>query len=319
MKRSTLWLITAAVLILLGAMIFGGVMTVLSWDFSKLSTAQYETNRHEIGEKFSNISVETDTTDLTFALSEDGICRVECYEESKGKHTVAVQDDTLTIKLVNEKAWYDYIGIHFAAPKIKVYLPEKEYASLCVRNSTGKVEMGEAFKFENVDISLTTGGVDFHSSVSETLKIGTSTGAIFVSDISAGAVDLSASTGEIAISSVTCHGDTNIALSTGKTRLKDVTCKNLSSKANTGDVTMENVVVTEKLYLERSTGDVKFNGCDAAEIFIKTDTGDVNGTLLSDKIFVAQTDTGRVNVPRTVTGGRCEISTDTGDIQITVQ
>ena len=31
-----------------------------------------------------------------------------------------------------------------------------------------------------------------------------------------------------------------------------------------------------------------------------------------------KTDTGRVDVPKTVEGGRCEITTDTGDIKITV-
>ena len=74
--------------------------------------------------------------------------------------------------------------------------------------------------------------------------------------------------------------------------------------------------MVEKLSVERTTGNVKFSACDAAEISFKTDTGDVNGTLLSDKIFMAQTDTGRVNVPQTITGGRCEITTTTGNIRI---
>ena len=70
--------------------------------------------------------------------------------------------------------------------------------------------------------------------------------------------------------------------------------------------------------MERSTGDVRMEGCDAAEIFILTDTGDVAGSLLSDKVFVVETDTGDVDVPRSAAGGRCEITTDTGDIRITV-
>ena len=73
------------------------------------------------------------------------------------------------------------------------------------------------------------------------------------------------------------------------------------------------------LLIKRSTGDVKFDGSDAAEIFIKTDTGDVTGSLLTDKVFITQTDTGNIDVPKTVNGGRCEISTDTGDIKISVK
>jgi hypothetical protein len=57
--------------------------------------------------------------------------------------------------------------------------------------------------------------------------------------------------------------------------------------------------------------------CD--EIYLKTDTGDVSGFLLSDKIFIAESDTGRISVPKTFTGGKCEVKTDTGNIKITVK
>ena len=51
---------------------------------------------------------------------------------------------------------------------------------------------------------------------------------------------------------------------------------------------------------------------------MKTDTGDVTGSLLSDKIFLAESDVGSVDVPKTTTGGVCEIRTDTGKIAITI-
>ena len=73
------------------------------------------------------------------------------------------------------------------------------------------------------------------------------------------------------------------------------------------------------MFIERSTGDIELNGCDAGEIFIETDTGNVEGTLLSEKVFVVTTDTGDKRVPNTTSGGRCEITTDTGDIYITIE
>ena len=54
------------------------------------------------------------------------------------------------------------------------------------------------------------------------------------------------------------------------------------------------------------------------ELFVKTDTGDISGSLLSDKIFLTETDTGSIKVPQSVNGGKCELTTDTGDIRITV-
>ena len=39
---------------------------------------------------------------------------------------------------------------------------------------------------------------------------------------------------------------------------------------------------------------------------------------LSDKVFLTETDTGKVDVPKSITGGRCEITTDSGDITVEV-
>ncbi|MBR2023360.1 MAG: hypothetical protein IJ996_02435, partial [Clostridia bacterium] len=72
-------------------------------------------------------------------------------------------------------------------------------------------------------------------------------------------------------------------------------------------------------YIERDTGGVQFTFCDAEEITVETDTGSVKGSLLSDKVFIAHSDTGRVIVPTTQTGGRCEINTDTGSIIIEIK
>ena len=52
---------------------------------------------------------------------------------------------------------------------------------------------------------------------------------------------------------------------------------------------------------------------------IETDTGDVDGTLLSDKLFLTETSTGDIRVPNTADGGICDIKTDTGDIKIAIK
>ena len=101
--------------------------------------------------------------------------------------------------------------------------------------------------------------------------------------------------------------------------MENVTGRNFTSNGSTGDLTMKNVVVTGEFNLERDTGDIEWNGCDAETIYVKTDTGDITGTLLSDKVYITETDTGSVDVPKTTTGGRCEITTDTGDIRISVK
>ena len=322
MRRATkVWLIIAAFLVLLGCILFAGVMTTLKWDFTELATVKYETNTHEISEAFDSISLNTDTADIAFALSNDGKCKVECIEEENAKHSVSVEDGTLTVELMDERSVYDlvgHIGINFGSPKITVYLPKTQYTSLLINESTGDIEMPKNFGFNNVDISLSTGDINFNASASEMIKIKTSTGDIRVEDISAGKLDLSVSTGRVSVSGVTCQGDVTVGVSTGDAKLADISCKSVISSGNTGDISLIRVIATEKFSIERSTGDVRFENSDAAEIFVQTDTGYVTGTLLTDKVFITQTDTGDVDVPKTTAGGKCQITTSTGDIEIDI-
>lgn len=317
--RTKVWLIIASSLVLIGCIIFGGVMTMLKWDFTKLSAGKYETNDYEIAEKLNNISIVTDTADILFVPSENSKASVVCHELKNAKHLVKVQNGKLVIEIVDTRKWYEHIGINFGTPKITVYIPQGEYGALFVKSSTGNVEIPKDFKFESIDISESTGNVTNYASALEKIIIKTSTGNIHVENVSAGTLDLSVSTGGITVSNVTCEGDVTVGVSTGKTHLTDIVCKSVLSNGSTGDITLNNVIAAEKFSIKRSTGDVKLDRSDAAELFVETDTGDVTGTLLSDKVFVVETDTGSVDVPKTITGGKCEIITSTGDINISVK
>ena len=320
MSRATkIWLITATFLVLIGSIVFVGVMTVLEGDFMKLSTGRYESNTYEVNEGYKNISFLIDTADVKLVPSENLKSSVVCYEQNNVKHSVNVKDDTLVIEVVDTRKWYEHIGIFFGTPKITVYVPQGEYGTLSINGSTGDVEIPKELNFESMAVSLSTGDVKNCASASKNIKISTSTGDIYVENISSGALELSVSTGQVTVSDVMCDGDVNISVSTGKTSINDMKCQNIISNGNTGDMVMKNVIANEKLDVERTTGDVKLDGCDANEICISTDTGNVTGSLLTDKVFIAHTDTGKVDVPKTALGGKCEITTDTGDIKITVE
>ena len=250
--------------------------------------------------------------------SHDGTCTVVCCEEENAKHSAAVQDSTLIIRVDNKKEWHEYIGLNIGTSKITIYLPVRTYASLFIREDTGDIEIPGDFVFGNVDISTSTGAVTTLASALDDVKIKTSTGNIHAEDLSAASLDLSVSTGKVTAKSVTCQGDIRIHVSTGDTKLTDVRCGTLISDGNTGDIALKHVIATDQLSIRRSTGDVYFDASDAAEIFVITDTGHVTGSLLTEKVFLVQTDTGSVQVPNSITGGRCEINTDTGNIKLSV-
>lgn len=280
MKKSTkIWLVLASFLTIIGLTMFAFAMTKYNWDFKKLSTEKYKTTTHQISEDFENISINTDTVDIIFVLSNDKECKIECFESEKSSHIVTAKDNTLTIENANNQHWYDNIGINFNSPKITVYLPKTEYVSLSIKEHTGDILLPKDFKFYSADILTSTGDIEFLATVLNQVKIDTDTGDISVKDSKAKALDISTST---------------------------------------GDVTLSNVIARDKFNIETDTGDVKFERSDADEIFVETDTGSVKGSLLTEKIFITSTDTGRVDVPKTISGGKCEITTDTGDIKITI-
>ena len=312
-------LIVGAVLLLLGCCLaFGARMAAGNWDFASLQNAKMETNTVEISDDFRSISIRSDTEDVVFVPSDDGSCRVVFYEWENEKHTASVQDGTLTIERIDSREWYEHVRFSLADPRITVYLPQGDYGALSIEESTGDVELPGDFSFAGIEITVSTGDVRCCASATGPIRITASTGSIKAEELSAEELALSVSTGRVEVSSVACAGELSVGVSTGKTHLTDVSCQSFTSHGSTGDVTMENVLVTETVTIERSTGDVKFDDCDAGELCVKTDTGDVSGTLLSDKVFIVQSDTGRVEVPETTSGGKCKIVTDTGDIRIRI-
>ncbi len=318
-RKTKIRLLTAAILMLTGCLLFGGVMSMLKWDFKKLSTVKYETNRHEINENFSNISVTVNTANITLVPSADSKTTVECYEQTNLTHTVKVEDGILKITDTDTRKWYEYIGIGFQTTKITVYLPAGEYGALSVKSDTGHTEIPSDFKFESIDISATTGSVRNMASATGSIKIKTSTGDIRMENITAEAVSLTASTGNINVSNASGEKDFHIKVNTGYTKLTDITCANLFSEGTTGDLLMTNVIASEKFSIRRNTGGITFVGCDAGEIFAKTDTGKIGGTLCSAKDFSScKSDTGKIRVPQNGDGGRCELVTDTGNIIIEI-
>ena len=230
-----------------------------------------------------------------------------------------VEFEQLVVELVDTRKWYEYIGICVDEPIISIYLPATIYGNLLIKESTGDILIPKEFTFESIDITASTGDIKNYASTTGELKIQTNTGSITSENINAKALTLSTTTGRINANSIICETDLTLSVHTGKVNLNNIKCANLISTGDTGDISLENVIATNLFSIVRNTGDVEFEDCDAEEVFIKTDTGDVEGEFLTDKVFITQTDTGDVEVPKSTTGGKCKITTNTGDIEISIK
>ena len=312
MKKA--FIIIAIILLVLGAAIFFAAFASAKFDFQNMETVKLQTKTYDVDEAFRNVQISEDTAHVVLAVSPDGTCSVVCRETEKSVHRVTVEDGTLKIVAERTSGWRNLFSLSFEDESVTVYLPKDAYETLLIETQTGVVEIPQDLRFDNVEITGSTCDVRCAASVSEKLTVVLSTGDVTLSGVSAGAIKCTVTTGDIRFESVSCAGDVQLKVSTGRTVLEGLTAGNIRSEGSTGKASLQNVVASGKIEIERSTGDVIFENSDAGEIRVKTTTGDVTGTLRTGKTFVTKTTTGDVHVPESVSGGRCEITTGTGDI-----
>lgn len=292
------WIIIAVCLVIVGAIISALSLMTLNFNFALLSTEKFISNEHNITEDFSNIKIDVNTSDIEFVRSQTQDCMVVSIDTEKVKHNVFVENGTLTVSVEDNRKWYDYIGISFGEMSLTVHLPKEKYDALNIEADTSDINVPKDFTFSSASVETDTGDIEFLASLSGALKIGSDTGNIKIDGINA--------------ESIILENDT------GKTELNEVKCENINVDSDTGDISFINTLVLENITAKSDTGDVIFEESDAELIYVKTSTGDVKGTLLSQKVFITETNTGNVNVPKFTTGGKCEITTNTGDIHMEV-
>ena len=255
-KKIAVKLIVAAILVVFGGCIFVGVLAANGWDIGALSTFKVVTNSYKITDDFNSISIDTDTSDISILPSEGTEYRVVCNERENLVHKVFVENGTLKIELVDERKWYEYIGIDFSSTSIEIYLPKGEYESLTVKASTADVDIGAGFEFASADISVTTGDVSLAGFLCDTLKIDTNTGGV-------------------SLEYVIALNDIKIKCTTGDVELDRCDAKEIEIKATTGDV--EGTLLSPKSFVvDTTTGDVSVpeNGVGGV-CRISTTTGDI--------------------------------------------
>ena len=296
MKKSTkIWLIAAAISIFLGTLIFVSALSVVGWDFAKTTAESYVTQEYEITESFESITLNSVRADIVVNTSQNEKSYVHCY--TKSSNNVMVIDGVLTINANDDRRWYEFLTINAQRETIYITIPESEYNSLEINNRTGDIKIEKGVSFENLQIEGTTCDIEIYSSF-KTIKVGITTGKIVLANITAENITLENTTGDL--------------------WAKDINCKNFYAKGTTGDTSLVNVIATESIHVERGTGDIELDRCDAETLYLKATTGDIEGTLLSDKTFSASSTTGEIDLPKISSGGKCEISTTTGDIEMEI-
>lgn len=270
---------------------------VVSFILSLSQIGTKETKTYIIEQDYNNICIDTSIHDVDIYLSTEN--KIEYDVNGRFLLDVKVENNIIQITK-NEKPLSYFSIFNFGNLKINVYLTKETLNSFEINYSTGDIFIHEGFTFNDV-------------------KIVGSTGDTLISSINVNEMNITISTGNVKLNNCNVNGDLSCRVSTGKIKIEDTNITgDYIGYASTGDTHINNVIVGQDIKHKSSTGDFIFDKIDAKNLEITVGTGDVKGTLLSSKIFHAQTSTGNVNIPETTTGGICKVTTSTGDIYITI-
>ena len=339
-KTAKKWTIAAVALVGVSAVAFAGAVVSVGGDLKKFELTKYQAKAYAVAEDFDKISIKTSVKmDIVFALSSDGACRVDAWEAERVKYDVSVRGGVLEIDGDNNRFLHERLFDFSKSKTVTVYLPKTEYDTLTFGGDTSDINLPNDFTFGSLDITTDTGDVACAATVLDSVKIVTDTGDIEFNSISSVETAVfKTGTGDISVKNLSVGGALSFEMDTGDLYASDLRCGSVSFKMDTGDITikntsvagnftlesdtgdvdMQNVISGGEISLNTDTGDVKFENCDGETLSIQTHTGDIKGSLLTEKVFIAYSKAGKVEVPETVTGGKCSLKSNTGDIVITL-
>lgn len=306
-------IIVSVVVIIIGLFLCGGAAIAMDFKFSNIGDRDYVTNTYIVEDMFMRVTVEAKEYNVRLHVSEDGQCKVEYTEDEKVSCSVKVDDDTLAIQVIDTREWYEYIS--WSEIKLDIYLPQEKYASLFIRSRSGNISVPEGLTFAESDVYSASGEIGFFAVVENDLCVRTESGDISVSGINPQNLTVQAVSGDVAIHAVNLEADLSVKTVSGSIGVSGMACQNVEAVSTSGDIEFSDLIAEEEIRTSSVSGDVELWQCDAGSLDIKTTSGDVSGSLLTQKIFVTDTTSGDVDVPRSTSGGICQVNTTSGNIE----
>lgn len=336
-KVKKIFLISATGMIVAGLIIAIVSMAFVKFDFTQLDTQDWQKNTYEIEEEFENIEIHGSETDVKLLPATDGVCKVVCTENDTIYNEIEVTENALSIIRVDKSKKHVFVSVEFEQPETTIYLPEQVYVKLLIENSSGDIEIPEGFTFEEANVENTSGQITFYADVKGTLSAKSSSGGVRIGKNTIGSLSAVASSGAASVRTATVKEDVSVETSSGiilieelacaKLRVKnssgsihlsDVKAEELEGENSSGEIRCDNMMVAGDMKLSNTSGGMELGGCDAANLKLSSTSGSIRGTLLTEKIFVADATSGSVDVPKTSSGGMCEVTTTSGSIRMSI-
>ena len=315
-KKIALW--AAGILIVLGAVLGVGATLLGDLTLESLDAQELVTETVPIHGDFKNISINDSFSNIHFLPSEDDTCKLVFTRLTDVTYSAEVEGDTLTILGQDGREWYEMIQFGSGSPwgdlEMVVYLPKTQYGDLTILSGAGNLNIPENFVFDTAFLVTASGCVTFRGGVERTLTLQTASGDILAENVRVESLTANSSSGTIALNTVTVGENLSLDTTSGDVDLTAVECGELRINSTSGEVECQNVLAGRTMQIQTASGEIDVVNCDASHVKLTSSSGDITGTLRTPKVYHADSDSGNVEVPRTTTGGPCEIYTSSGDI-----
>lgn len=325
MKKSVkITCLVAVFCIILGLLIVLGTSLKIGFDYNQLNTDTLETKSYTVEQPFQNIDIQSQWSNVYFAVAQDAQCEVVYTETERKTCAVSVENDTLTVSQKDTRRWYECFGILWSSDdvnemKITVYLPEQSYHSLHIQSQSGNIALNSVQVQGSVDLKTNSGNLQLEDLTAQDLTVETTSGNITLKAIKAqDRLDVKSNSGTLRLEDVITK-ELVCATTSGDITLNTVKAQGrLDLKSNSGTLRLENVIAQE-LICATTSGDIWFKDSDAGMLEIYSNSGCVKGNLLSEKKFEVSTNSGSVDVPYSnADAGLCAITTTNGDIALRI-
>ncbi len=326
-------IITSIILIVVGILVSVITLFANQFNIGKLDDSIIS-KTYDINSEFDSIECDLEIGNLNIYLTTDNKNYALCLEKENVTFDVEVVNNVLKIK---ENYKYEFFS--YTEPEVSLYINKPTFNSLNVETDTGDICILDSFNIKNINIDGDTNDVELMGVITNDITINVDTGDTWIDRVIANNITINATTGDIDVSNCIVNnnldlkvttgdvellyneivGDLKVESDTGEQGLEHITCNNIILKATTGDIILEDVVANSDMTINTDTGSVELEYSDAINIYITTSTGRVEGSILTNKVFDAKSNTGKVSVPSSSTGGICKIRTSTGRISIAVE
>lgn len=319
-KLTRILLLSAAALVLLGALLIGAAL----WKGENNMGKERVEQSFQVRDSFSDIQIECDACDLRLEPASDGQTSVHYRGDKRYLPTVELRNGTLYVDATDKRdlPWYlrifDVNFFSWIDNSVTVYLPKEDLGALSIEHASGKTDLAEGLSFASLELRAASGAVTLSGSIRDRLFVDCSSGAVNLSGIRCGQAEVESSSGAVLIYDLMAEAELTIRHSSGGTTLEQVQCGSLDIDSSSGTVHLTDTLADGMLTVSSSSGGVRLDDCDAAELSLHTGSGSVKGTLRTAKIFYASAGSGSVHVPESSSGGICRVKTGSGSIDLSI-